>query len=81
MWGIYSLTEELLASEGKLRPTESVIYVNILFIGYRTLPVNAILSQFSLLFLYASGSQSVLCGSQGIREQFPRDQWIHFCKG
>jgi hypothetical protein len=31
--------------------------------------------------VYGSGSQSVLYGSQGIREQFPGDLWIHFYSG
>jgi hypothetical protein len=75
------LTEELLASQEKLHHTESVVYVNILCTGYRTLPLNAILSQFSVLFLYTSGSQIVLCGSRGIREQFPEDPWKHLCNG
>jgi len=77
MWRIYNIAEELLASQEKLRPTESVIYVNILCTGYRTLPVNAILSHFSVLFIYTSGSQIVLCGSL----QFPGDPWRHLCNG
>ena len=28
-----------------------------------------------------SGSQSVLRGSTGIRDQFPGDPWMHFCNG
>jgi hypothetical protein len=28
---------------------------------------------------YSIGSVSVLCGSQGISDQFPGDLWIHFC--
>jgi hypothetical protein len=28
-----------------------------------------------------SVSQSVFRGSQGIRDQFPEDPWIHFCNG
>lgn len=81
MCRIYSVAEELLAFQENPRPTESVIYVNILCTGYRILPVNAILSQFSVLFLYINGSQIVLCESQGIREPFPEDPWIHICDG
>ena len=29
--------------------------------------------------LYTSGSQTVLCGSQGIHDEFPRETWIHLC--
>jgi len=35
----------------------------------------------TLLMLYASDSQSVKRRSQGIRDQLPRDPWIHFCNG
>jgi hypothetical protein len=31
--------------------------------------------------LYACRSQSVLRRSQGMRDQFPGDPWIHFCNG
>jgi hypothetical protein len=31
--------------------------------------------------LDSSGSQSVLRGRQGTRDQFPGDPWIHFCNG
>jgi len=31
--------------------------------------------------LEGSGSQSVLHGSQAIRDQLPGDPWIHFCNG
>jgi hypothetical protein len=37
--------------------------------------------RLSVTNVYHSGSQSVLFGFQGIREQFPRDQWIRFCNG
>jgi hypothetical protein len=29
--------------------------------------------------LYTSGSQIVLCGSQGFPTEFPRETWIHLC--
>jgi hypothetical protein len=29
--------------------------------------------------LYTSGSQSVLCGSHGFHDEFPRETWIHLC--
>jgi hypothetical protein len=81
MWRVNSLVEEQLASLEKLCPPESLIYVHILRIGYGTLPVNAILSQLSVIFLYTTGSQSVLCESQGIREQFPGDLCIYLRNG
>jgi len=31
--------------------------------------------------LQTNGSQSVLCGSHGIRDQFPGEPWIHFRTG
>ena len=31
--------------------------------------------------VYISGSQSVVHGSQGIRDQFPGDPWIQLCNG
>ena len=31
--------------------------------------------------VWSSGSQSVLRGSLGIRDQFPGDPWQHFCNG
>jgi hypothetical protein len=33
------------------------------------------------LMFCTSGSQSVLHGSQGTRDTFPGDPWMHFCNG
>jgi len=36
---------------------------------------------FQLHEVKISGSRTVPRGSQGIRDQFPRDPWTHFCNG
>jgi hypothetical protein len=36
-------------------------------------------SQINLMH-YVCGSQSVIRESQGIRDKFPENTWIHFCK-
>ena len=37
--------------------------------------------ELALDIAYISGSQSVMRGPQGICDQFPGDQWEHFCNG
>ena len=34
-----------------------------------------------MCIVWSSDSQSVLRGSQRIRDQFPEDPWLHFCNG